>query len=80
MSESISPDVTLDQRGAGCPGPLMSLVGKVKEVDAGTVIELLTSDEGSKDDVPEWLEKAGHELLAIEEHGDYWSIYVETSS
>jgi TusA-related sulfurtransferase len=80
MSESISPDVTLDQRGAGCPGPLMELVSAIKDADPGTVIELQTSDAGSKDDVPEWLEKAGHELLAMEKHDDYWSIYVQKSS
>jgi TusA-related sulfurtransferase len=79
MSESISPDVTLDQRGAGCPGPLMKLVGAMKDADAGTVVELRTSDDGSKNDVPEWLAKAGHELLAVEEHEDYWSIYAEKS-
>lgn len=79
MTESLSPDVTLDERGAGCPGPLMSLVGTVKDVDAGTVLELRTSDRGSKDDVPEWLEEAGHELLAVEDHDGYWSIYVRTS-
>ncbi|MFB6130013.1 MAG: sulfurtransferase TusA family protein [Salinigranum sp.] len=78
MSESeITADVTIDARGAGCPGPLMDLIGKVKTVDSGTVIELQTSDSGSKNDVPEWLEKAGHELLDIVEHDDYWSIYVE---
>jgi len=79
MSEPITPDATLDQRGAGCPGPLMALVGKVKDADPGTVIELLTSDEGSKDDVPAWLEEAGHELLDVEAEDDYWRIYVRTS-
>jgi len=77
MTETISPDVTIDARGAGCPGPLMDLIGKVKSVDAGTVVELQTSDRGSTTDVPEWVEKAGHELLDTVEHDDYWSLYVE---
>jgi len=77
MTETISPDVTIDARGAGCPGPLMDLIGKVKSVDAGTVVELQTSDRGSTTDVPEWVEKAGHDLLDTVEHDDYWSIYVE---
>ncbi|WP_135667556.1 sulfurtransferase TusA family protein [Halorhabdus rudnickae] len=79
MSDTPTPDIELDSRGATCPGPLMDLIGKVKEVEAGTVIELLTSDEGSKNDVPEWLEEAGHELVTIEEHDDHWAIYVETT-
>lgn len=78
MSE-FDPDTTVDSRGATCPGPLMDLIGKVKKSDPGTVIELQTSDTGSKDDVPDWLSEAGHELLDIVDHDDYWSIYVETT-
>jgi len=72
-------DVTIDSRGATCPGPLMDLIGKVKQTDPGTVFELQTSDTSSSHDVPEWVEKAGHELLGIVEHDDYWSIYVKTT-
>jgi TusA-related sulfurtransferase len=80
MSETeFDPDVTVDSRGATCPGPLMDLIGKVKEADPGTVIELQTSDDGSKSDVPEWLDEAGHDLLEVVDHGDYWSMYVETN-
>jgi TusA-related sulfurtransferase len=76
---TLTPDVTVDSRGAGCPGPVMDLVAKVKRVEPGTVIELQTSDSGSKTDVPEWLEKAGHDLLDVVEHDDYWSVYVEVN-
>ena len=78
MSETeIQADVTIDSRGAGCPGPLMDLIGKVKKADPGTVFELQTTDSSSKNDVPEWVEKANHELLDVVEHDDYWSIFVE---
>jgi TusA-related sulfurtransferase len=80
MSEpQLDPDVTIDSRGATCPGPLMDLIGKVKEADPDTVLELQTSDNGSKGDVPEWLEEAGHELVEVVEHDDYWSMYVRTN-
>jgi TusA-related sulfurtransferase len=80
MSETEhSPDITVDSRGATCPGPLMDLIGKVKEADPGTVIELQTSDSGSKGDVPEWLAEAGHDLLETVDHGEYWSMYVEVN-
>lgn len=77
MTTEIDADTTIDARGATCPGPLMDLIGKVKTADSGTVLELETTDAGSKNDVPEWLERTDHELLGIEEHDDYWSIYVE---
>lgn len=77
MTESIQADVTIDSRGATCPGPLMDLIGKMKKVDPGTVIELLTTDNSSKTDVPEWVEKAGHELVDTVETDDGWAVYIE---
>lgn len=77
MQDEITPDVTVDARGATCPGPLMDLIGKVKTADPGTTIELQTEDAGSKKDVPEWVEKAGHELLDTVDEGDYYAIYVK---
>jgi TusA-related sulfurtransferase len=68
------PDVTVDSRGAGCPGPMMDLIGKIKTADSGAVLRLLTTERNSTEDVPEWLEKAGHELLDIEEGDDHWRI------
>jgi TusA-related sulfurtransferase len=78
MSESeYEADETVDARGSACPGPLMDLIGKIKNVEDGTVVALLTEDEGSKNDVPEWVEEAGHDLLDIVDEGEYYSIYVK---
>ena len=53
-----------------CPGPLMSLIGAIREGEVGDVIEVLSSDEGSKTDIPAWVHKAGHELVeVVEEDG-----------
>jgi len=78
MSESEhEADETVDARGSACPGPLMDLIGKIKNVEDGSVVALLTEDEGSKNDVPEWVEEAGHDLLDIVDEGEYYSIYVK---
>ena len=58
-------DTTVDGRGMPCPGPLMSLIGAIRASEVGTVIEVLSSDEGSKTDIPAWVEKAGQELVAV---------------
>jgi len=56
---------SIDARGMPCPGPLMSLIGAIREGTVGDVIEVLSSDEGSKTDIPAWLNKAGHELIEV---------------
>lgn len=58
-------DRTIDARGMACPGPLMSLIGAVREEPVGTVIEVLSSDQGSKIDIPAWVAKAGHRMQDV---------------
>ncbi len=61
---------SIDARGMPCPGPLMSLIGAIREGQVGDVIEVLSSDEGSRSDIPAWINKAGHELVeVVEEDG-----------
>ncbi len=62
---------SIDGRGMPCPGPLMSLIGAIREGVVGDVIEVLSSDEGSKTDIPAWVSKAGHELVDVVPGDDY---------
>ncbi|MGB9933479.1 sulfurtransferase TusA family protein [Haloarcula amylolytica] len=75
----IEPDETVDARGAACPGPLMDLIGTIRDVESGDVVRLLSDAEQSLTDVPEWAEEAGNELLAVEELDDHNAFYVEKS-
>jgi len=61
----------IDARGSVCPGPLMALIGAVREQAVGDVIAVYSSDTGSRSDIPLWVKKAGHELLGIAEHEGY---------
>jgi TusA-related sulfurtransferase len=56
---------SIDARGMPCPGPLMSLIGAIREGRVGDVIEVLSSDAGSRTDIPAWIQKAGHDLVEI---------------
>ncbi len=73
----IQVDITLDARGAACPGPLMELIRGVRAANVGTVIELLASEEQSIIDVPAWTEKVGNEFLGFKKHKNHWSIIVK---
>ena len=76
MTETDS-DATVDARGATCPGPLMDLIGKIRDVESGEIVRLLSDNEQSLTDVPEWAEEAGNELLEVDEHDDHTAFYVE---
>jgi TusA-related sulfurtransferase len=68
---------TVDARGSFCPGPLMELIRAIREGQVGDVIAVLSSDKGSKVDIPKWVEKAGHRLVALEARDGYDQILVE---
>jgi tRNA 2-thiouridine synthesizing protein A len=68
---------TVDARGSFCPGPLMELIRAIRESQIGTVIAVYSSDQGSKTDIPKWVEKAGHRLVALETRDGYDEIVVE---
>ena len=68
---------TVDARGSFCPGPLMELIRGIRESQVGDVLAVLSSDKGSKIDIPKWIEKAGHKLIAVESVEGYDRIVVE---
>ena len=63
--EATQVQETIDARGMPCPGPLMSLIGTIRQSEVGTVIEVLSSDEGSLTDIPAWVSKAKQEMVEI---------------
>ena len=62
---TVQIDRTIDARGLACPGPLMNLIGAIRQGQLGQVFEVLSSDEGSKTDIPAWVAKAKQELVEV---------------
>jgi tRNA 2-thiouridine synthesizing protein A len=79
MTQTALPTITttLDARGSFCPGPLMELIRGMRESEVGDVIAILSSDRGSKVDIPKWVEKAGHRLIGVFTRDGYDEIVVE---
>jgi TusA-related sulfurtransferase len=55
----------------------MELIRAIREEDVGSVIAVQSSDRGSRIDIPKWIEKAGHRLVAIDESAGFDTIIVE---
>jgi TusA-related sulfurtransferase len=74
---AITIDRLVDARGSFCPGPLMELIRAIRESSIGQVIAVRSTDDGSRTDIPKWIDKAGHRLVAVERHEGYDEIIVE---
>ena len=72
-----TPTRVVDARGSFCPGPLMELIRAIRESEVGAVLAVRSSDSGSRTDIPKWVEKAGHRLIAIEQRDGFDKIIVE---
>jgi tRNA 2-thiouridine synthesizing protein A len=68
---------TIDARGSFCPGPLMELIRAIRESQVGDVLAVLSSDSGSRSDIPKWVAKAGHRLIGVTARDGFDEIVVE---
>jgi TusA-related sulfurtransferase len=64
--EAVTITKEIDARGSFCPGPLMELIRATKMAQVGDIIAVISGDEGSKKDIPAWIQKAGQEYLGSE--------------
>ncbi len=72
----MSETKVVDARNTFCPGPLMELIRSIKQAEVGDTLELLSTDNGTASDVPEWVKKVGHELVSSEKIDEVWHIKV----
>jgi len=66
----------VDARGTACPGPLLAAKKAIGELESGQIMEVLSTDVGTKRDIPKWAGKKGHEYLGDREDSGYFRIYM----
>ncbi len=59
----------LDACGLQCPGPILKLYNKVKEMNDGEVVEIKATDLGFAKDVEAWTKSTGNTLLDLDMAG-----------
>ncbi len=67
---------TVDARGSACPGPLLEAKKGIGKVKVGEILEVLSGDPGTRDDIPAWAEKVGHEFLGVMAGDGYDRLFV----
>ena len=68
---------TVDARGSACPGPLLEAKKGIGKVKVGEVLEILSGDKGTRNDIPAWARKVGQEFLGVLEADGYDRLFVK---
>lgn len=61
--EELQAAKVIDARGSACPGPLLEAKKAIGAVSVGETIEVWSGDPSTKNDLPKWAAKVGHEYL-----------------
>jgi TusA-related sulfurtransferase len=74
--KEVKPAHSVDARAMACPGPLLEAKKAIGSVPVGGVLEIMSGDKGSREDIPAWCKKIGHEYMGVLERDGYDSLFV----
>lgn len=57
----------IDARGLFCPGPLQVVKGVIKQLEAGSTLELIADDPDSRTQIRDWCNETGNLLQSVKE-------------
>ena len=67
----------LDARRMFCPMPVIRSQDKIKELNIGDTLEVVSTDPGALNDIPAWCRINGHKVLQTRETDDEVFVLIE---
>ncbi|VAW60212.1 hypothetical protein MNBD_GAMMA08-1315 [hydrothermal vent metagenome] len=67
----------LDARRMFCPMPVIRTQDKIKELNVGDTLEVVSTDPGALNDIPAWSRINGHKVLETRETDNEVFVLVE---
>ena len=74
--KNVKSQLVVDARGTACPGPLLAAKNAIGDLESGEIMEILSADEGTKNDIPRWCEKVGHEYLGCFDEDSFSRLFL----
>jgi tRNA 2-thiouridine synthesizing protein A len=76
MNAPVEADELLDTVGLYCPVPIIKTAEKIKRMESGRVLEILSDDRVILIDMPAWCRSTGHEYLGYRRVGAEYRLFV----
>ena len=67
----------VDARGSACPGPLLEAKKGIGTISVGEILEIWSGDANTKNDIPKWCQKVGHEFIGSLEADGYDRLFIK---
>ncbi len=77
LASPVKADMTTDIIYMMCPMHLLTIENKIRNLEKGKTLAVLTDYDGALEDIPDWCDKTGNEFLGIFENQDYYTFYVK---
>jgi len=75
-----SVNETLDTTGLLCPEPVMMLHNKIRDIQAGDILEVIATDPSTQRDIPKFCGFLGHTLLQQNTVDSTYIYYIQKAS
>ncbi len=67
---------TIDASMVPCPGPLLAAKSAISSINVGEVLEVISADPGTVEDMPLWAGRVGHEYLGSAQDSGKWRLFI----
>ena len=77
VDDSVVATTVLDAKGLSCPMPLLRTKKEMNKLNSGDILQVQGTDPGSRNDIPGWCDRSGHEYLGEKEESGFFSFYIK---
>jgi len=77
VDDGVEAVEVLDAKGLSCPMPLLRIKKKMNSLNSGDILQVDGTDPGSRNDVPGWCSRSGHEYLGEKAMTGYFSFFIK---
>ena len=75
--KALKIDKLVDARGTACPGPLLAAKKAIGQIEKDQIMEILSADEGTRNDIPKWAKKKRFDYLGCIEEDGFFKLYLK---